>query len=69
MMTARLVKASSMSATYTAGIYHTDSDAEAIEQARNAYRDSALGRTLRDAGGFRFYVAVWGVVAYADSES
>jgi hypothetical protein len=65
-ITARKVKASSLSATYTAGVYHTESDAEAIEQARNAYRDSALGRSLRDAGAFRFYVAGRGADAYSE---
>lgn len=49
------VMASSMTATYTAGTFCADSAAEACEQARNNYRDSQLGRTLKDAGAFRFY--------------
>jgi hypothetical protein len=64
MKTPRLVKASSMSATYSAGVYCTDSDAEAIEQARENYRDSSLGRSLKDVGAFRFYVAGRGRDAY-----
>ena len=51
------VKASSLTATYTAGRYQADSKADAIEQARNAYRDSPTGRALGDCGAFRFYVA------------
>ncbi len=49
------VMASSMTATYTAGTFCADSAAEACEQARNNYRDSQLGRTLKDVGAFRFY--------------
>jgi hypothetical protein len=63
----RLVKASSLSATYAAGIYVTASDAEAVELARDAYRDSQLGRTMKDVGAFRFYVAGRGKEAYADA--
>ena len=62
----RLVKASSFSATYTAGIYCTESDAEAVEQARDAYRDSHMGRTMKDVGAFHFYVAGRGADAYAE---
>lgn len=58
--------ASSMSATYSAGMFCTETDAEAIEQARNAYRDSSLGRTLHDVGAFRFYVAGRGADAYRE---
>lgn len=64
----RKVRASSMSATYNAGVYCTESDAEAIEQAREHYADSPLGRALRDAGAFRFYVAGRGAAAYASEE-
>lgn len=49
------VKASSMVATYTAGTFVADSPAEACEMARDHYRDSDLGRTLKDVGAFRFY--------------
>lgn len=56
-MKRRLVKASSMSATYTAGAFYTETDAEAIAQAREQYAASPLGRQLRDVGAFRFYVA------------
>ena len=64
-MTPRLVKASSMSATYSAGIYCTESDAEAIEQAREHYADSPMGRQFKDVGAFRFYVAGRGKDAYS----
>lgn len=64
----RLVKASSMSATYSAGVFCTESDAEAIEQAREEYMNSALGRQMRDVGAFRFYVAGRGRDAYASQE-
>lgn len=66
MIQPRLVKASSMTATYSAGIYCTDSDAEAIEQAREHYAQSSMGRTMRDVGAFRFYVAARGRDAYND---
>jgi hypothetical protein len=49
------VKAANMSATYTAGVYLADTAAEACELARDNYRDSALGRTLKDTGAFRFW--------------
>lgn len=49
------VKASSMTATYTAGVFVADSAEDACEQARENYRRSDLGRTLRDVGAFRFY--------------
>lgn len=60
----RLVRASNMSATYTAGVFCTETDSEAIEQARERYRDSSLGRQLKDVGAFRFYVAGRGRDAY-----
>lgn len=63
-VTPRLVKASSMTATYNAGIYRTASDSEAIEQAKDWYRNSDGGRALRDIGAFRFYVAGRGKEAY-----
>lgn len=53
-----------MSATYNAGIYCTDSDGEAVEQAREKYADSPLGRSMKDVGAFRFYVAARGKEAY-----
>jgi hypothetical protein len=52
-----LVKASNFSATYTAGRFVAGSPEEAIEQAREEYRNSPIGRSLKDAGSFRFYVA------------
>lgn len=60
----RLVKAANMSATYSAGVFCTDSDAEAIEQAREQYANGPVGRQLRDVGAFRFYVAGRGADAY-----
>jgi len=50
------VRASSLTATYTAGRYEATSKADAIEQARNAYRDGPTGRALGDCAAFRFYV-------------
>lgn len=64
MPTPRLVKASNFSATYNAGIFCTSTDAEAIELARETYRNSSLGRQLGDVGAFRFYVAGRGEEAY-----
>lgn len=52
-----LVKASNFNATYTAGRFVADSPQDAIDQARDSYRRSPLGRSLNDVGGFRFYVA------------
>lgn len=49
------VMASSMIATYSAGIFTAKSKADAIEMAREEYRTSALGRQLKDVGSFRFY--------------
>ena len=48
--------ASSMSGTYTAGTFVAESEDEAQEKAREAYRNSPLGRGLKNAGAFRFYV-------------
>ena len=67
MMTPRLVRASSMSATYTAGVWCTESDAEAIEQAKEHYATSPLGRSMKDLGAFRFYVAGRGQDACPDA--
>lgn len=53
----RLVKASSLSATYSAGRFESDSDTDAIEQAKDTYNNSALGRQLKDIGAFRFWIA------------
>lgn len=53
-----------LSPSAIAGIYCTDSDGEAIEQAREQYVTSPLGRQMRDAGAFRFYVAARGQEAY-----
>lgn len=60
----RLVKASNMSATYTAGVFCTESDADAIQAARDSYATSPLGRQLKDLGAFRFYIAGRGADAY-----
>jgi hypothetical protein len=49
------VKASNLYATYTAGVYVTDTAEEACEMARNDYRDSPLGRACKDVRAFRFY--------------
>lgn len=64
----RKVKASNLYATYNAGVYCTETDAEALDQARNNYRDSSLGRTLRDVGAFNFYIAGRGAEAYAEDQ-
>lgn len=50
------IMASSMIATYTAGRFIADSPAKAIQQAQEDYARSPLGRTMRDVGGFRFYI-------------
>lgn len=52
-----LVKASNLHATYTAGRFVADSPQDAIEQARDEYRRSPLGRSLNDIGGFRFWIS------------
>ncbi len=52
-----LIKASNMSATYTAGRFCANSAEEAKEMAREKYRNSILGRELKDTGAFRFWVA------------
>lgn len=49
------VMASSMTATYSAGIFVANSKDEAIEAAKDNYRNSSLGRQLKDVGSFRFY--------------
>lgn len=49
------VMASSMRATYNAGLFTGKSKADAIEMAKEKYRTSALGRQLKDVGSFRFY--------------
>lgn len=49
------VMASSMTATYCAGTFTAKSAADAIEMARENYRNSSLGRQLKDVGSFRFY--------------
>jgi hypothetical protein len=61
----RKVRCSSMTATYDAGIFCTDNDAAAVEQAREKYAESSLGRALRDVGAFRFYVVARGAECYA----
>ena len=49
------VMASSLTGTYTAGRFVASSAQEACEQAEQSYRNSMLGRTMKDAGSFRFY--------------
>ena len=49
------IMASSMTATYSAGKFMAKSAQEAIEMARENYRRSQLGQTLKDVGSFRFY--------------
>ena len=49
------VMASSMTATYSAGKFMAKSAHDAIEMARENYRCSQLGQTLKDVGSFRFY--------------
>jgi len=49
------VMASSFRGTYTAGRFVAASAADAIEAARANYRNSDLGRTMKDVGAFRFY--------------
>lgn len=50
------IGASNFYGTYDAGEYVAGSEAEAIEMAREAYRRSEAGRTMKDTGAFRFYV-------------
>jgi hypothetical protein len=50
------VMASSMHGTYTAGRHVANSSQEACDMAQRAYRNSATGRGLQDAGAYRFYV-------------
>lgn len=49
------VMASSMTATYSAGRFCAESAADACEMAAQDYAQSNPGRTLHDAGAFRFY--------------
>lgn len=58
--------ASNFYATYTAGTYVAQSPAEAVEMAKDDYRNSSSGRALKDVGAFRFYVAKGGPVASSD---
>jgi len=50
------VGASNFSGTYSAGKFAAESRQEAIEKAQNKYRNSPLGRDLKDVGAFRFYI-------------
>lgn len=50
------VMASNLTATYSAGRFEAESGHEARELARKDYARSNLGRTLKDAGAFRFWV-------------
>lgn len=65
-MIPRKVRAANMSATYTAGVFCTETDADAIRQAREQYATSPLGRQLRDVGAFRFFITGRGAEAYAN---
>jgi hypothetical protein len=51
------VKASTMSGTYNAGRFVASSPEEAKEMAREAYRNSPIGREFKDVGAFRFWIA------------
>lgn len=51
------IRASSLTATYNAGTFTANSPQEACRMARDEYRDSPLGRQMRDVGAFRFYVS------------
>lgn len=48
------VTAANLYAAYSAGVFAAASAAEACEKARENYRRSSLGSTLKDVGGFRF---------------
>lgn len=52
----RSVGASTMVGTYNAGAFVTDTDAEACELARERYANSELGRAMKDAYAFTYYV-------------
>jgi hypothetical protein len=49
------VMASNLHATYRAGECIAETSEEAIEKAREAYRNSQTGRILKDVGSFRFF--------------
>jgi GTP cyclohydrolase III len=49
------VMASNLHATYRASEYTAETPEEAIEQAREAYRNLETGRILKDVGSFRFF--------------
>lgn len=50
------VKASHIGGTYNAGKFIAETPQEACEMAREKYRRSDLGRTLKDVNSFHFYV-------------
>lgn len=50
------IGASNLHGTYNAGRFVAETPEEAIEQARERYRLSGLGRALKDVAAFRFYV-------------
>ena len=50
------VSASSLTATYSAGKFIAESPEEAKQKAKDRYRNSSLGRTLKDVGAFHFYI-------------
>jgi hypothetical protein len=41
--------------TYTAGKHIADTAEQACDMARDAYRNSSLGRHMNDVGAFRFF--------------
>ena len=52
-----LVKASNMRATYAVGRFTANSPEEAKSAAIDSYRNSSLGRSLKDVGAFKFWIA------------
>lgn len=51
------VKASNFHGTYSAGRFCAENAEEAKQMARDEYRNSGLGRALKDVGAFRFWIA------------
>jgi 1,2-phenylacetyl-CoA epoxidase PaaB subunit len=49
------VMAANMYGTYRAGSFVASSKGEAIQMAKDRYRRSEAGRTMKDVGAFRFY--------------
>jgi len=55
-MTLYTVKANSFSGVYTAGKYVANSPEEAKQKAAEDYRNSSLGRQLKDVNAFHFFI-------------